>query len=58
MKVIKHGNTIKAKVCEKCKCEFEYREIDIDKEPYEYMGQKFIRRTIKCPECGWKYIEK
>ena len=58
MKVLKHGNTIKTMICGECKCEFEYRRVDIENRPYVYLGQKYIKRIIKCPECGQEYIEK
>ena len=54
MKIIKHWNTLKRTRCNKCNCEFEYRQIDIKSSSYKYKGMQYIKRFLQCPECGEK----
>lgn len=54
MKVIRHGNTLKRTKCNKCNCEFEYRQIDIKNSPYRYKGMQYVEKFLQCPECGEK----
>lgn len=58
MKILKHGKTLKIIICPKCECEFEYREIDVKKTPYKYMGNTYVNRIIECPECEFKIKEE
>lgn len=58
MKVLKHGNCFKPKTpksvtCEKCGCEFQYDEEDV--EHFEnrinaYESDDYYE--VECPECG------
>lgn len=54
MKILKHGNTLKKAKCDRCNCEFEYRQIDIKVNPYQYKGIQYVESFLQCPECGEK----
>ena len=46
MYVVKHGSTHRNETCDKCRCKFEYNEIDINRDSKRY------DKYVKCPECG------
>lgn len=58
MKIIKHGDTHKNKVCNNCNCEFGYTDNDIQNFYSEgFLGfEGFVNYYIRCPECGHKII--
>jgi DNA-directed RNA polymerase subunit RPC12/RpoP len=59
MKVIKHGNVNKIKVCGSCQCEFEYDNNDIQMEAQLYSTIAVSYRYVICPDCGAKiYIDQ
>lgn len=58
--VLKHGNTYKICICEKCKCEIEYTKQDTFsyKEERDWIWQKarWVKTFITCPECGYDVL--
>ena len=50
--VTKHGNTYKEAICDNCKAELKYTDVDRKEFVTETMYGNIYTYTITCPECG------
>lgn len=54
--VTRHGDTYKEAICEKCKAELKYTDVDRKEFVTRTMYGNIYTYTITCPECG-EYIK-